>query len=206
MLEPEARARLEGELADLMLAQDWRAAATAIVRGFGPEILGFLFGMMGREAAVDDAFSQFCEDLWKGLPGFRRESSVRTWTYKVAQHVVYRQARRENRQRRRFAPIAEFPELEDLAEELRTATLPYLRTEVRAEVARFREQLDPDERSLIILRVDRRLSWDAIARITSEEAEPDPETLKRDAARLRKRYERVKHRLRALAGAVVADR
>lgn len=206
MLEPEARARLERELADLMLAQDWRAAATAIVRGFGPEILGFLLGMMGREAAVDDAFSQFCEDLWKGLPGFRRESSVRTWTYRVAQNVVYRQARRESRQRRRFAPIAEFPELEELAEELRTATLPYLRTEVRAEVARFREQLDPDERSLILLRVDRRLSWDAIARITSEEAEPDTETLKRDAARLRKRYERVKQRLRALAGPFVADR
>lgn len=205
MLEPEARARLEHELHGLLLAQDWQAAATATLRGYGPEILGFLFGVMGRGDGVDDAFSQFCEDLWRGLPSFRRESSLRTWAYKVAQNVAYRQARRELRRRRRVAPITEFPDLEQLAEELRTATLPYLRTEVRAEVARLREQLTPDERSLIILRVDRRLSWDAIARILAEDAEPDAEALKRDAARLRKRYERIKLRLRELAKPLVAD-
>jgi RNA polymerase sigma-70 factor (ECF subfamily) len=205
MLEAEARTRLEHELHALLLAQDWRAAATATVRGYGPEILGYLFGIMGREDGVDDAFSQFCEDLWRGLPSFRRESSLRTWAYKVAQNVAYRQARREHRRRRRVAPIAEFPDLEQLADELRTATLPYLRTEVRAEVARLREQLAPDERSLIILRVDRRLSWEAIARILAEDAEPDAEALKRDAARLRKRYERIKQRIRELAKPLVAD-
>ncbi|MBL8942998.1 MAG: hypothetical protein JNK45_07635 [Myxococcales bacterium] len=53
--------------------------------------------------------------------------------------------------------------------------------------------------------MDRRLSWDAIARILAEDAEPDAEALERDAARLRKRYERVEHRVRELAKPLVAD-
>jgi len=198
MLGLQARARLEQEVLDRARAQDWRAAATAVVRGYGPELLGYLLGVIGREADAEEAFSQLCEDLWRGLPAFRGDSSIRTWVYKLAHNVVFRTARREAR-RKRIAAFTEFPDLELLAEQLRTATLPFLRTAMRDEVARLREQLEPEDRMLIILRVDRRLSWDAIARIVAENDAPDAATTKREAARLRKRYERVKLRLRELA-------
>lgn len=204
MLEPTQRARLESELRDTTNARDWRAAATLAIRGYGPEILGYLLGVIGREADAEDAFSEFCVDLWRGLPDFRGESSLRTWAYRLAHNVAMRGTRREAR-RMRIAPLVEFPDLDLIAEQLRSDTLPFLRTAVRAEVARLREQLTPEERTLLILRLDRRLAWEAIARITSDLADPDAEAIKRDAARARKRYERVKQRLRDLARPLVGD-
>jgi RNA polymerase sigma-70 factor (ECF subfamily) len=52
---------------------------------------------------------------------------------------------------------------------------------------------------LLILRVDRRLDWTEIARVlleTPEHLPPDAAALKREAARLRKRFQIVKDRLR----------
>ncbi len=204
MLEATERARLESMLLETTKVGDWPAAATRAIRGYGPEILGYLLGVIGREADAEDAFSDFCIDLWRGLPEFRGESSLRTWAYRLAHNVAMRDLRRKAR-RTRIAPFVEFPDLELIAEQLRSDTLPFLRTAVRAEVARLREQLAVEDRTLLILRLDRRLSWESIARITSDVAEPDAEAIKRDSARVRKRYERVKLRLRELARPLVGD-
>ena len=48
------------------------------MRRFGPEILGFLLSATRDDGLAGDAFSVFCEDVWKGLAKFRFESSLRT--------------------------------------------------------------------------------------------------------------------------------
>ena len=53
---------------------------------------------------------------------------------------------------------------------------------------------DPDDQTLLILRIDRALPWIDIARVMTDE--PDEPDLSRHAAALRKRFERLKQRIR----------
>jgi RNA polymerase sigma-70 factor (ECF subfamily) len=67
-----------------------------------------------------------------------------------------------------------------------------------------REQLEPDDQMLLILRVDRQLEWRDLALVMSTRdhcptARLDDAALDREAARLRKRFERVKAELKDLA-------
>jgi RNA polymerase sigma-70 factor, ECF subfamily len=198
------REELERVIAAHCSAREYDAAATAAIKGYGPEILGYLFAATHRESESAEVFSDFCEDLWRGLPGFRGESSFRTWAYHVAYHALARVARKGARQRQRVVALAELPEIEAIVEHVRTQTLPHLRTELKDEVRRLREQLDDEDRNLLILRIDRRLGWDEIAVIVQPDA-PTPESIKRLSATLRKRFERVKLRLRELAKDLVLD-
>ena len=49
-------------------------AAEALVRGYGDEVYSFLVGTLQEKCDADEAFSMFCEDLWRGLGGFRRDA------------------------------------------------------------------------------------------------------------------------------------
>jgi len=181
---------LEAQIGRLLEAGDLSTASSAILRGYGPAILGYVAGLARDEDRTDDVFSQFCEDLWRGLPGFRRGSSVRTWVYTLAWHAWLRQER--DAFRRRGRPLAT-EELSRIAAEVRSTTAPYLKTDAKDAVAQLREQLTPSEQSLLVLRVDRGLSWSEVSEVMSTPEEPlDPRT----AA---KRFQRVKDKLRHLA-------
>jgi hypothetical protein len=52
-----------------------------------------------------------------------------------------------------------------------------------------------------VLRVDRDLPWEELARIFLDEESPGEEALRRESARLRKRFQLVKGRLREMARA-----
>jgi RNA polymerase sigma-70 factor, ECF subfamily len=181
---------LEAEIARLLEASDLTSAAAAIMRGYGPAILGYLAALAGDEDRADDVFSQFCEDLWRGLPAFRRDASVRTWVYKLAWHAWLRNER--DAYRRHAHPLVT-EEMSRLAAAVRSTTALHLRTEAKDAVARLREQLAPDEQSLLVLRIDRGLSWSEVASVMSTPEEHlDPQTVA-------KRFQRVKERLRKLA-------
>src|SRR3954464_4588690 len=79
-----SRAELEAAIGRSLESGQLSQAATGVIRGYGPEILGYLAAVLRDDDAAAEAFSRFAEDLWKGLPGFRRKSSIRTWAYRVA--------------------------------------------------------------------------------------------------------------------------
>jgi len=195
----EQREVLEEQIRGLCDAQQWGPAATAALRGYGPEVLGYLSAMCRTETDAAEVFSSFCEDMWKGLPRFRWQSSFRTWAYTLARHALYRMGRDPQRRRERNLALSQSPEVFELAEQVRTTTMIHLRTETKNKFTALREQLEPDDRTLLILRVDRKLAWNEIAAIMADEEEPTPEQLRRGAATLRKRFERAKERLRKLA-------
>ena len=62
--------------------------------------------------------------------------------------------------------------------------------DVKSSIQKLREELSADEQTVLILRVDRGLSWNEVA-----------EVMDVDAASVRKRFERIKEKLRALAKA-----
>ncbi len=193
----EARIDLERRLRGEHSAGDMAATATLAIREYGPEVLGLLVVLLRNHDEAAEVFAEFCEDLWAGLPRFRWESSMRTWAYALARHAAH--AFRRDPHRRRRVPLSQHPEVAELEAHVRTTTVTYLRSEVKDRVSRLRESLDPDEQTLLVLRIDRQMSWSEIAVVMDggDSGVPacDPA---RSAAMYRKRFERVKERLRAL--------
>lgn len=180
--------------------RDGKAAAAAALGAYGPEILGYLLAVLRDEQRAEEVYSDFSEDVLRGLLGFRFESSVRTWLYTVARHACSRHLAREKRQR--TVALSAAPEALDLAAQARTPTPPHARTTIRNGIERLRASLKPDDQTLLILRVDRDMAWLDIARVLSEPGASLGEAeLRAESAKLRKRFERLKERLRAMAEA-----
>jgi RNA polymerase sigma-70 factor (ECF subfamily) len=186
------RQEVERTLAEGLARGDLAGAGTLALRAYGPEIFGLLVTVLRDERTASEVFSQFSMDLWVGLPTFRGASSVRTWAYALAHHAAHRW--RRDPLRRRGVSFGEHPELLEVAEQVRTTTLTYLRSDVKDGVRRLREQLSEDEQTLLVLRVDRDMAWEDIVHVLFGEC--DAEAGARHAASLRKRFERVKTRLR----------
>lgn len=190
----EQRAALEESLQQAHEAGDFDRAATLAMEGYGPEILGFVMSLMnGEEEPGREIFSMFCEDLWRGIEGFSWASSFRTWAYTLARNARSRYLRAPRLRREKRLLTGEAQKLEH---RVRDATLPYLKTEMKQGVAALREKLDPEDRELLVLRVDRAMSWKDIAEIMASESMDDTAALKKKAAALRKRFSRLKDVLR----------
>src|SRR5574341_677917 len=175
----------EDRIRQLLAAGDLKGAATETIQWLGPEVLGYLMATVKAEADAAEVLSQWAEDLWRGLPGFRGESSLRTWSYKIAYHAAARFARDPYRQRgQRF----ETTMASRIADDVRRSSM--LRQDQRErQLAALRAALDPDEQTLLILRIDRRLSWREVAEVLAEGTAPA------DEATLRKRFERIRDKL-----------
>lgn len=200
MLTVADRETLEQNLRHLATRGDFQSVATRVIEEYGPEIYGYLIAAGPGESEADEAFSAFAEDLWRGVSGFRWESSMRTWAYTLAKNALWRHLRAI----RRLAnvPLSSAPEVMEVPQRLRTCTQKYMRTEVKDQFAELRKQLDPEDQTLLVLRVSREMSWNEIARIISPDVvEGDGDALRREAARLRKRFERIKLELAELARA-----
>lgn len=186
---------LERDLSRLHHEGRLHEMATLAVRHYGPEILGFLVATLRNEDAAGDVFSAFCEDLWTGLPRFRWQSCFRTWAYVVARNAAW--SFRADAHNKRRAPLSDFPELSALEQHVRTTTVTYLRSDVKDRVARLRDRLDPEDQMMLILRIDRGMSFNDVALVMLG-GEPDREAIARKSAALRKRFERIKDQLRTL--------
>jgi RNA polymerase sigma-70 factor (ECF subfamily) len=190
------RERIEREVRELCAAGEIQRAAAVAVRGYGPEILGFLTAFLRREEDADDVFSVWCERVLRGLPSFAWECSLRTYAYAIARNAAHNHARDARARERRVRPALGTTELSAVEQAVRTETRPYLRTEAKSKLSELRDNLAPDDRMLLVLRLDKGLEWKDVARVMlGEEAAGDPAALTREAQRLRKRFQIVKEEL-----------
>src|SRR5262245_39903075 len=98
------REDIENEVRRLAAQGDAAAAAAAAIRGYGPEILGFLFASLRSEEDADDVFSLWSERVFRNILGFSWESSLRTWAYAIARNAAANFVRgKKNRARREIA-------------------------------------------------------------------------------------------------------
>jgi RNA polymerase sigma-70 factor (ECF subfamily) len=121
---------------------------------------------------------------------------MRTWLYVLARHATSRFRRTPWNQAARRTGDAE---LDALVAHARTQTQPWMRTDVKVRWRALRESLDADDRSLLVLRLDRKMEWKDIARVTLDDNAPDPAALVREADRLKKRLQLLKNDLRRRA-------
>lgn len=193
---------VEAEIARLRAAGQLREGATLAIESYGAEVLSFLEMMLRDRADSADAFAQACEDLWKGLSRFEGRASMKTWFYTLARHAASRQRRSVHSDR-----IVGISEMSDVADRVRSRTMPHLKTEIKVGIAAIRATLDEADRMLLVLRVDRGMSWNDVARVMANEGDDDSEEeIARVAARLRKRFQSVKEtiRERAIATGLIA--
>jgi len=178
-------ATLEAGVRAALAAGDVEAAATLALRGLGPQILGYLVRVLGSGDAAEDAFSLFAERLWRGLAGFEGRSTLRVWAYRVAWTAALRVAGDGWRRRRERLHTSMASRL--AAEVLTRSALA--REREAAGVLALRGALAPEERSLLVLRVDQGLAWREVAEVMRGEG------LALDEPALRKRFERLKEKL-----------
>jgi RNA polymerase sigma-70 factor (ECF subfamily) len=172
------------------------AAATRALQTYGEEVFGYLVRVLSSESDAEEVYSQVAEDLWRGLPRFEGRCSMRTWLFVLARRGAadFRRAPWNQRARRTGDD-----QLDVLIAHARTQTQPWLRTDVKDRWRSLRESLDPDDRSLLVLRIDRKLEWKDIARVTLGSPSPESAELVREAARLRQRMKILRRQLRERA-------
>jgi len=178
----------EDRIQEHLARGDAREAATAAIEAFGPAIWRYLRAIVKDEDDARDVFQLFAEDVLRGMPKFRGESSVRTWSYRLAWCAASRYRRdafRRNRQTLASRDVSR------LAARLTSRMTPG--GGKRQALERLRAQLDPADQTLLVLRIDQELSWDEVADVLS--AAGNPVT----PAALRKRYERLRETLARLA-------
>jgi RNA polymerase sigma-70 factor, ECF subfamily len=186
----------EQELRRAWDAGDYRAVTTLAIERYGHGIYTVLVNKLGSDADAGDVFSLFAEALWRGLPGFQWRSTLRAWAYRIARNAIVRWAMASGRKPGRNLPMSS--EVAEAVARVRSSTLVHLKTEVKSEVRRLREELPEPDQMLLILRVDKELEWPEVASALIDDDLP-AEELKREAARLRKRFQLVTGKLRELA-------
>ena len=184
-----AQRDLEARIAQSLDSGDLHAAATVAVRGYGPQILGYLVTVTHDEELAHEVFSQFCEALWRGIGRYRRECAMRTWAYKIAWTLSKDAQRAAFRRRERRLETTEFSKL---ADEVRSSLPAFQKSEVVDRLHKLRAELDPAEQTLLTLRIDKGMAWKDVARVFADDEDMGE-------AALRKRFERLKSKLRRLA-------
>jgi RNA polymerase sigma-70 factor (ECF subfamily) len=176
-------------------------AATRALRLYGHEILNFIGSRLRNAADAEDAFSEFTENVWQGLPKFRWNCRLRTWCYVLAHNAVSRYAASPHRKPERNVRLSCPGVLSELVAELRTATTSFRLTEVKDQFRGLLAQLDAEAQTLIVLRVYRKLKFRDIAITLLGDIDSAPAVVEREAMRLRKVFERLLPELRRLAEA-----
>jgi RNA polymerase sigma-70 factor, ECF subfamily len=192
-LDTARRAEIEQQLAEKCRRGEHGAAVTLALRCYGTEILRFLVATTGNQGDAEDAFSQFSLLLWQHLPRFRGECSFRTWSYVMARTAL---AQVHGRRKRHAVEVTLSSEAAAVADRVRSHTREYLRTEAKQRLAGVVARLDQEDRMLILLRVQRRLSWAEVARVLAGDEVASDEDMARRSAALRKRFERLKRLVR----------
>jgi RNA polymerase sigma-70 factor (ECF subfamily) len=175
----------EESIRRMVAAGDARGAATEAIRAYGPQILRYLRSVLNDEDDAREAFSQFAENLWRGIADFRGTAPVRIWAYRIAWNVSCDIRKQPwNTRRRRLST----GEASRLAATIATSSDERFEQRRRA-LAELRETLSPEDRALASLRIDQGFSWEECAEALSV----DGRIVK--ANTLTKRFERIKERL-----------
>jgi RNA polymerase sigma-70 factor (ECF subfamily) len=193
---------VDGSDDELVLRAAWDAGrydetTTLALERYGPEILGILAVRLRSDGAAAEAFSMFAVDLWRGMSGFAWRCTLRAWAHRIARNAANRWAVAGARLAARNLPLPG-DLIERVAEQIKTTTLIYMKSEVKSEIRRLRDELPAEDQLVLVLRVDKNLEWRDIAMALADHDLDEP-ALARESARLRKRLQLATARLRELA-------
>jgi DNA-directed RNA polymerase specialized sigma24 family protein len=172
-------------------AGDVLRAAADVIHLYGPEIFGFLVGVLGDNRSSRDVYGGISDRVLRDLPGFSWRCSLRTWTYAMARAELAHHRRRATRVPARPSQVpASVPDP--------TTTISCRPTNLRSKIATLRACLQEEDRELLILRIDRGFDWHELAVISLGEGAA-PLEIERESTRLCARFAVVRDELAASA-------
>ncbi len=175
---------------------DFDRAVEIVITRLGPQLLGYISAITREHGHDREIFSILAEDLWRGLPRFEWRSTVRAWAFKLARNARARFLIDHSR-RARTEVLVGPAWLTALVQQTRSPTPPHLRTDVKDRFRDLRGRLDEEEQMLLMLRIDRKMSWSELA-VALDEVRADESTTTA-SARLRQRFAVLKQKLRTFA-------
>lgn len=186
LLRGLARRRAERRIGALQAVGHQDAAAEASIRSFGPELVGYLRAVVGDEQQAADAFGACAQQIWlrRDRPG---HLSPYLWCYRLAWQAARGACERAGGAATRAEPPPWVTAAMASGEELPLGDLLARLTPVPGPGGGApRAQVTAYERSLLVLRIGRRLAWEEIAWVLGEEGEkPDAAAVERRFAQLR---------------------
>ena len=196
----DSHATFNARLRESFEGGDLDRTATLFIQRYGQELQAFLVDRLRSQSAASEVFSQFAEDLWRGLPTFAWRASMRSWAYTLARNRAYQYRKSPHQQPRRNVTFGADSRFAVELTRLRSATLEHRKTEVKSRIRELRQKLSEEDQVLLVLRVDRELSFRELAVVLSDEGtDLDDDQVSRLATNLRQRFQKVKKRLRTLA-------
>lgn len=195
-----AQLELEAQARAACAAGDYDTGMSCLIEAYGAELLRFLCARLGDPDAASDVYSDVAERLWKSLPRFEWRHGARGYCYAIARNCAISYATSASRRPERNLSLSHAAGASAAVERIRATTRPFLKTEVKDRFRALREQLTPEDQTLLALRLDRGLDWRELALVMSYEGEsPSEAALTREAARLRQRFKSAKDKLRKYA-------
>jgi RNA polymerase sigma-70 factor (ECF subfamily) len=174
-------------------------AATLAIELYGHEIFSFVASQLREPHAASDAFSDFSELFWRTLPSYEWRCSLRTWMYLLARRALTRERREARKRNKHERSLTHVSQLSNAVEQARTPTAAHFKTATKDRFQSLRAELPEEDQMVLVLRVDRGLSWAELAEVMLVTDSPTAAQLATEAARLRKRFQLAKAHLRKRA-------
>ena len=190
----------EAGVREALARDDLRRAVELAVALYGAEVFGFVSGVMDDPTAARDAYVRFVERLWRSVGRFRWHCSLRTFCYGLARREITRrraEVARPSSVRSSSGPSRGPRSQGSDLDSLRAWTTG--RATLRAGIDILRSELAPEDREILVLRVDRRLSWRDVALTTLDDVSEGD--IQRESDRLALRFVAIKEQLARAAAA-----
>lgn len=181
----QGRTAAEERIASALGRANVDRAATEAIRAYGPEILRYALSLCRDRADAADVFAEFAARLWKALPAFRGATTVRAFAYRIVRNAAadfYSDGYRRRRATLSSGMVSR------LAQSVATSSKAALERDA-ARLAKIRSLFTEEEETLLLLRIDRGLSWEEVADVLTADGRAPT------AAALRKRFERLKAKI-----------
>jgi RNA polymerase sigma-70 factor, ECF subfamily len=190
----------ETTVREALARDDLRRGVETTQSLYGAEVFGFMTAVLDDPTIARDVYVRFAERLWRSLGRFRWHCSLRTWCYALARSEIAR--RREQTVTSPALPppppsrgpsAGGAPEVDSLS------AWTTARSTLRGGVDLLRSQLAQEDREILVLHVDRGLSWRDVALTVLENVSEGE--IERESDRLRLRFAAVKEQLAKAAAA-----
>ena len=173
---------VEQQALDALDRGDRAQALTLLMRAYGDDLYRHCRLVVGEDALADEVHQTVFVQAYEALLDFSRRSSLRTWLLGIARHRCLDALKLTRRWRRRFALMAQLPEVAD------RQVGPEGEAAVAGEVAlleRALQRLSAEARIAVLLRYQEDLSFAEMAAICQEQASTLQARVARALPRLR---------------------
>jgi len=187
----EEQSSLDERALVITAQQGDRDAFRLLYERYRDRVYNFIFYSIGDQLRAEDILQMVFVKIFRGLPGFRFESSLSTWIYRIALNECLNQQRKRGLQQVPFETLLGSDEEPSAA----ATDLQHAEAERREIVHRALMELSPKLRSVVALRYLEELSYEEIASVLECSAGTVASRLNRALSQLEQRLRPLKRLL-----------